>query len=165
MSDYLSIFKVRSRLDSLRQSRVGNQLVQLEECLKPGQTPYDRNQVLRTALMSFDSFAIGACGRTVPPPSGPFLYRVSPLSMVQQHTKWKEDSEISLESALGELILRSELIGDPDGWFPLSEVAEGELSSYRQFTWWSSSPVRKDTVICDLHLRGMPNDWIAESSL
>ncbi len=165
MSNYQVISNVRSQLDSVRQSSAGSRLATLKASLGPAQTPYDRVPEVRRTLMSFEYFAIGASGRRISPPRSTYLYRASSLTAVQKHTQWREDKELPLDVMLGSLRVRSMNSSNHEGWFGLSDVAEGELSADRSFTWWSSSPINKGSAVCDLHFRGIPNDWIPMHAL
>jgi hypothetical protein len=165
MSKHSEIFEARFNLDTRRQPAVKDQLVALNSKLGPEQTPYDRIPAVRRMLMSFGFFSVGASGRQASLPQCNYLYRVTSLSKVRTFTEWKGDREIELQQALGDLVALSKDAIESDGWLPLSTAAEGVLKDDRSFTWWSSHPIGRDTVICDLHLRGMPNDWIVPHSL
>ena len=165
MSEYLDIFTVRTQLDANRQPSFGDQLTELKSKVSPEQTPYDRLPEVRRGFMSLQSFAKGAAGRQALIPQCAYLYRATALTKVRRYTTWKGDRETTLQLALGELDILSRRATSTDGWVPLSEVAEGVLTSDRSFTWWSSHPISRDSVICDLHLRGMPNNWVEMHSL
>lgn len=164
MTNYASIFSLRSKLDPLRQPSLENELDSLRKALEssgPG-TPYDKTPEARRVLMLLDHFAVGARGVSVKPPSVPYLYRFSRLSAVRTFTEWTGDREMPLVRALGEL---RRLQITTSSWIPLSRVAKGHLTSDRGFTWWSSAPLTPRTIVCDLHRRGMPNDWIKAHAL
>jgi hypothetical protein len=164
MSTYPEIFSVRLQLDSIRQPSFRDSLLGLREKLN-GSTPYDRTREIRGVLMSFALFSTGARGKQISPPAQPFLYRFCKLPDIVKFTDWKGDREQALKLLFEDVKIKSKTTGDPDGWFSLAEVARGSLTSERHFTWWSSSPVRKGSIICDLHERGMTNERIIPFSI
>jgi hypothetical protein len=164
MSTYQEIFSIRSQLDSARQPSFSERLFDLGTRLE-GATPYDCTIEVRRILMSCAPFSTGASGRRLSP-SGPYLYRFCKLlDIVKFTTRWRGDNELSDKILYEALSVRSKEAEDTGGWFPLAEVAEGELTSARQFTWWSSHAVRKESIICDLHERGMTNERVNPFSI
>ena len=169
-SDILTeIYKYRCTTGVTRQPHHRKDLRDLRKIIKeiPQDHPYrlkDYEPLYRSA-----AFDPGACGSSLNTKVVLELYRLGSLDKVVEHvTDWtfkktrgrRPYSEPRLFFHLSQYY-RNE--GKP--WLPLSRFATGELSGIRKFTWWTTSDLDVNDIVCASHNLGLPNSWIPKYAL
>ncbi len=166
---FTEIYKYRCSTGVARQPQHRDDLRDLRKIIRkiPQDHPYrlkDYDPLYRSA-----AFDPGARGSTLSNNTVLELYRLVSLQKAVEHvTDWtfkrkkgkRPLSEPRLFFHVSEYYRNK---GKP--WLPLSTFAIGELSGIRKFTWWTTSDLNVNDIVCASHNLGLPNSWIPKYAL
>jgi hypothetical protein len=178
MSNLRRLYKKRLAVGLRRQPSYRNELMGLHASLKairdnvsnlPLSHPFRLKNHQMQELMRNMDYARGGRGEPANPRSCAYLYRITGIRKVVEHTTWSHlpnrfpnrnhpDSKI-FECIMDEYAIRG------NRWLPLADYAKGNLGAKRKFTWWTNMLISNANVVCDAHTLGKVNYSIPKYAL
>lgn len=175
MSDQKILYDIRRRIDCKRQPRHSEALEDLNDLLGTLELshPYELEIEHIKEFMKKDAYANGCRGLRATIPKINYLYRIAGVKSVTDNVSELVWDGLTPDS--NDIEIWNAINGDPEfeetdepavgRWRSLARYAQGRLTGYRGYTWWTSRRLSPENVVCWAHALGRYNDNVAVYAL
>jgi hypothetical protein len=169
MSNLILLYNLRFTAGQRRQPRHAGALRALNGIIKSAGIAHSYGEYDRTVnarLMSKASYSGGSRGYVGKIHGDDFIYRVAGIKELAIDKSITWISRIRSGQPPRELFrLVNQDYKRSRNWLPLNRYAVGELSGYRNVTFWTTHELQPATIVHDSHLIGLTNNWLKEWSV